>query len=293
MQTKVYTKFKYNQRTRQDILKPLYRAYYVEWRTKWEMHIIRNSARIRSDPQWMEKLEDTNEVQKWIDMIKPQDQLTQGHLDYLVDELKYYAKLQRANVASGTMLSGVDMVWTIDIDPNDALAQEFRRHVVTPLEDIRYRQQHRSNPDNATHALFDASSDRSPDSNFKPICKTHHLINPSLYTLCFDTSFLLQHPTKSPLDALNLPEYGRKPGSQKAWKKAVRKLNRRLANDSNFIPINQGYIANLNSTDRHWLPADIHVNDDGSVDFKSYINNLHPGKYSNAYKSIAKVIARC
>ncbi|KAJ1721495.1 hypothetical protein LPJ53_003981 [Coemansia erecta] len=79
------------------------------------------------------------------------------------------------------------------------------------------------------------------------------------------------------MEALNLPSFGHAPGSHDGWKQAVHELNQRMASDSSFIPINEKYLSSLDPEDRHWLPADIHVDGDGSVDFKSYVNNLHPG----------------
>ncbi|KAJ2776217.1 hypothetical protein GGI15_004912 [Coemansia interrupta] len=74
---------------------------------------------------------------------------------------------------------------------------------------------------------------------------------------------------------------------------AIREMNHRMSGDSDFIPINEDYLNKLDPEDRHWLPTDIYVNSDGSVEFKSYISNLHPGKYPEAYKSIGTVITKC
>ncbi len=40
-----------------------------------------------------------------------------------------------------------------------------------------------------------------------------------------------------------------------------------------------------------WLPANVAFQDDGSVKFTSYINNLHPIKYPEVYHAIEKLIA--
>jgi hypothetical protein len=39
-----------------------------------------------------------------------------------------------------------------------------------------------------------------------------------------------------------------------------------------------------------WLPANVAFQDDGSVKFTSYINNLHPQKYASIYRTIEKMI---
>lgn len=39
-----------------------------------------------------------------------------------------------------------------------------------------------------------------------------------------------------------------------------------------------------------WLPANVAFQDGGTVKFTSYINNLHPNKYSDIYHTIEKLI---
>lgn len=39
-----------------------------------------------------------------------------------------------------------------------------------------------------------------------------------------------------------------------------------------------------------WLPANVAFQDDGTVKFTSYINNLHPKKYPDIYRTIEKLI---
>ncbi|KAJ1812889.1 hypothetical protein LPJ56_005351, partial [Coemansia sp. RSA 2599] len=48
----------------------------------------------------------------------------------------------------------------------------------------------------------------------------------------------------------------------------------------------------VDERERHWLPTDIYVNGDGSVDFKSYINNIHPVENAGMYTAISKILAR-
>jgi hypothetical protein len=39
-----------------------------------------------------------------------------------------------------------------------------------------------------------------------------------------------------------------------------------------------------------WLPANLAFQEDGTVKFTSYINNLHPTKYPGIYRTIEKLI---
>ncbi|KAJ1875328.1 hypothetical protein LPJ57_004695 [Coemansia sp. RSA 486] len=61
---------------------------------------------------------------------------------------------------------------------------------------------------------------------------------------------------------------------------------------TNFVPFNEKYLELTDPTARHWLPTDIYVNQDGSVDFKSYINNIHPEDHADMYTSISKIISK-
>jgi hypothetical protein len=44
------------------------------------------------------------------------------------------------------------------------------------------------------------------------------------------------------------------------------------------------------STTYQWLPANVKFTADGDVQFTSYINNLHPNKYRDVYRTIEKLI---
>ncbi|KAK7428198.1 hypothetical protein QQZ08_005264 [Neonectria magnoliae] len=46
------------------------------------------------------------------------------------------------------------------------------------------------------------------------------------------------------------------------------------------------------STKYQWLPANVKFQDDGTVKFTSYINNLHPGKHRDIYGTIEKLIEK-
>ncbi|KAJ2397099.1 hypothetical protein GGI05_000808 [Coemansia sp. RSA 2603] len=257
------------------------------------MNIIKVSASVRSEPDWMEKLEDKDAVLQWVEQLKQRPDMAQEHIDYFVAELRYYAKLQRANTASGTKLSTVDMVWTMDIDDNDTLVRNFKHYVVNALESVPTGEQDWTTIGDIEPEKTENRRMYSSTSRIVSKCKVLRLISPSLYTLFLGLSPLLKHPITIPMEALNLPSLGHIYKSNIDWNQAIQKLNQRMIGDSSFVPISEDYLDNIDYQDRHWLPTDIHVNDDGSIDFKSYINNLHPGKYPEAYDSIAKVIAKC
>ncbi|KAG0650489.1 hypothetical protein D0Z07_3367, partial [Hyphodiscus hymeniophilus] len=50
--------------------------------------------------------------------------------------------------------------------------------------------------------------------------------------------------------------------------------------------------ANFWSDTYQWLPSNVAFQDDGSVKFTSYVNNLHPIKYTDIYRTIEKLVER-
>lgn len=59
------------------------------------------------------------------------------------------------------------------------------------------------------------------------------------------------------------------------------------------VPYNgwyEGIPPNFWSDTYQWLPANVSFQQDGSVRFTSYINNLHPTKYPEIYRTIEKLI---
>ncbi|KAJ1822246.1 hypothetical protein LPJ56_003108, partial [Coemansia sp. RSA 2599] len=133
------------------------------------------------------------------------------------------------------------------------------------------------------------------------------IVDPSLYSLVYKSTPILPEPMTSPLEALSLSSFGTVPGSIDAWKQAVCDLNASMASKgkgsaesseqsdtaaNSFVPFNEVYLGMVDEEERHWLPTDIYVNGDGSVDFKSYINNVHPVEHAGVYTAISKILAR-
>ncbi|KAJ2877357.1 hypothetical protein FB639_003800, partial [Coemansia asiatica] len=61
---------------------------------------------------------------------------------------------------------------------------------------------------------------------------------------------------------------------------------------SNYIPISNRWLDWVKEHGFICLPADIFVNDDFSVEFKSYISNLHPVQYKQQYSVIAEFVSK-
>ncbi|KAJ2596368.1 hypothetical protein GGF40_001040 [Coemansia sp. RSA 1286] len=269
-------------------LEPMYNGCKANWRTKAEMDMIKASIKVRSKPKWGSGLEDKTVREQWIGEMKSNSGLTDKQAAYVIAELFYYAKLQAAARCCGgdAKLSVVDMVWYTDIPEDSDMAQEFNASLSKMLEAMPKAHYYRPVSD---------EDNRIPEQ----------IVDPSLYSLVYDSTPILAKPMTSPQEALCLPSFGTVPGSIDGWKKAVCDLNASMAEKDNgkgseqsktpaasFVPFNEKYLGLVESDSRHWLPTDIYVNQDGSVDFKSYINNIHPEKHANMYMSISKIISK-
>ncbi|KAJ2234444.1 hypothetical protein IWW45_003416, partial [Coemansia sp. RSA 485] len=269
-------------------LKPMYDTCEVPWKTKTEMNMLKVSAELRSTPDWLNKIVDKNTRTRWIGKIKCENQLNNKQASYVIAELFYYAKLQAAARCCGgdARLSVADMVWYTDISQDSDLAQEFNASLSKMLETMPKARYYRPVSD---------EDNRIPEQ----------IVDPSLYSLVYDSTPILAKPMTSPQEALCLPSFGTVPGSIDGWRQAVCSLNASMAEKDNgrgseqsktpaasFVPFNEKYLGLVDSSSRHWLPTDIYVNQDGSVDFKSYINNIHPEKHADMYMSISKIISK-
>ena len=112
------------------------------------------------------------------------------------------------------------------------------------------------------------------------------LVHPSMYPLVYGRSLFHPEEVVGVEDAINKwagkgeviprrPEWGEEP-TQRNW--------------SFYVTDELGIHKSYWSTIYQWLPANIAFTEDGSVKFSSYINNLHPTKYSSIYKDIEKLI---
>ncbi|KAJ2702254.1 hypothetical protein FB645_004349 [Coemansia sp. IMI 203386] len=269
-------------------LEPLYIACEVSWKTTTEMKMIRASAEIRSSPEWEDELDNKTIREQWIAEMKSNRGLTDKQAAYVVAELFYYAKLQAAarSCGSDAKLSGVNMLWYTDIPESSDLAQEFNASLSKMLETMP-----------KAHYYLPARNQGRYISE--------RLVDPSLYSLVYESTPILSKPMSSPQEALCLPSYGTVPGSIEGWRQAVCDLNASMAKKdkskdseqsattaANFVSFNEKYLELADPTAGHWLPTDIYVNQDGSVDFKSYINNIHPEEHADMYVSISKIISK-
>ncbi|KAI8320677.1 hypothetical protein GQ54DRAFT_263149 [Martensiomyces pterosporus] len=131
------------------------------------------SAAIRAKSQWFDKITDEVFRKRCISEARGQ-KLTDKEIDYVFDELKYYASLRVPG--SGVEPSGVDYVWISDALVGEETTNKLRAYAAT-LENGR-----------------EECKDWHPNSNGQVL----DLVNPSLYPLNYKKSSFLTAPIPSP-----------------------------------------------------------------------------------------------
>ncbi|KAJ2017075.1 hypothetical protein GGI08_003946 [Coemansia sp. S2] len=258
--------------------KALYEFHTVEAKTRVEMRMIKASAFIRSTPEWADQLNDEEKRQEWTTQVKDTFNMADEEVEYIFEELKYYALLKE-NGVSGEELGPIDNLWTIKAESNCELAEEFKRNAAVLDSDFAQAES------TETESIL--------SSGFKA------LVDPFLHSFSGDNSFLFSTPVVTPEAALDSTLSRTKPGSPKDWSQAIKKLNVTLSTKKDVFdkrkvtePVRALYTAKLGGKYMCWLPTDFHVNDDGSVTIPSYINNLHPVRYAALYQTISKIFAK-
>lgn len=104
-----------------------------------------------------------------------------------------------------------------------------------------------------------------------------NLVHPSMYPLVWGRTRIIQEPVVGVADAV-----GRWLG-----KGDVREAD--VTQDRHkYEPSTTDYW----SKTYQWLPSNVAFQDDGGVKFTSYINNLHPTKYPDIYRTLEKLVEK-
>ncbi|KAJ2862634.1 hypothetical protein GGH94_004151 [Coemansia aciculifera] len=258
--------------------KALYEAHTVEPKTRVELRMLKASAFIRSTPEWDDQLNNEDKCQEWTTQVKDTFNLADEEVEYVFEELKYYALLKE-NGAGGEELGAIDNVWIANAVSNCELAEEFKCNAAVLESDF-------------VQAELNETGAALP-SKFKA------LVDPFLNLFSSDNSLLLETPVATPVAALDATLSGTKTGSPEDWSQAIKDLNAILSADKDAFDkreitelVRACYAVELGEEHACWLPTDFHVNDDGSVTIPSYINNLHPVRYAALYQTISKVFAK-
>ncbi|EHK50299.1 conserved hypothetical protein [Trichoderma atroviride IMI 206040] len=116
-----------------------------------------------------------------------------------------------------------------------------------------------------------------PNWHPKPNDQLLDLVHPSMYPLVYGRTRVLQDEVVGTTDAIN-----KWAGKGEAIAKDTR--NPSLEEHRYLPPV--PYWSNT----YQWLPANVKFMEDGTVKFTSYINNLHPQKYPQIYRTIEKLV---
>ena len=124
-----------------------------------------------------------------------------------------------------------------------------------------------------------ASPDWHPNTNEM----VQYLVNPSMYPLVYDHTRVLRSESVGVSDAIDRWS-GKGDFVPEDASEETRAYSMRAALRGTKVPFD------FWSTEYQWLPANVAFQDDSSVKFTSYINNLHPNKYPELYRAIEKLI---
>ncbi|RDX46301.1 hypothetical protein OH76DRAFT_1407017 [Lentinus brumalis] len=241
-----------------------------------ELRMRRFSGKIRSKPDWWEKVNDPAIVEKWRAEIVEQDRelvdrlwggeerfiyrdggkkwprepITQAQVDYIFDELKYEAS--RRDPETGIFATSIPKVY----ESRSLIPSELKAELVqaaSPLEDVP-----------------EEKKDWHPGSNKQVL----DLVHPSLYCLVVDESYVRKADASDgdPVEVITQQAY-----------------TDRRPDMADFIRWGQTYFI---SQKYQWLPTDFAVSDSGAVEPLGYINNLHPLRDAALYAPITSILAR-
>ncbi|KAL2128960.1 hypothetical protein VTI74DRAFT_8414 [Chaetomium olivicolor] len=172
-------------------------------------------------------------------------------------------------------------------------AEHFRRTSITPTLDASFSiaKSDVLVPHELQVALREAfarlqADQSSPDWHPGTGDTVQDLVHPSMYPLVYGRSRFLPEEAVGVEDAVDKwagkgnviprkPEWNEEP----AGARSRYSVNTGRSIDPSYW-----------STTYQWLPANIKFTANGGVEFTSYVNNLHPTKYRDIYKSIEKLI---
>lgn len=126
----------------------------------------------------------------------------------------------------------------------------------------------------------DASPDWHPNSNDM----VQDLVHPSMYPLVYGRSRVFQETCVGVENAIEQWAGKGDVIPKDDWKWDEQRDRFSYGVGSGKVPPNYW------SATYQWLPANVIFQEDGNVKFTSYINNLHPTKYPDIYRTIEKLI---
>ncbi|KAJ2812552.1 hypothetical protein FBU31_007576, partial [Coemansia sp. 'formosensis'] len=235
-------------------------------KTRVEMRMIKASAFIRSTPEWAEQLSDEGKRQEWVTQVKDTFKLIDKEVEYVFEELEYYALLKN-NAVAGEELAGIDNVWTIDSASDSDMAKEIKSNTAMLESNL--------------------AQTRSNDVNSAPSVDSQVLVDPFLYPFVAKDSQVLTKPIESPEDSLDLELPRIHPGTLESWLQTIDDFNKRASSSEDICgerkilplinwdgiparsdiwppPRGDAETPALDDVYKCWLPTDFDVSEDGS-----------------------------
>ncbi|KAM6506740.1 hypothetical protein FALCPG4_018834 [Fusarium falciforme] len=195
---------------------------------------------------------------------KPRIILDEACVDYCIKELRAKAEYFKRSGLVPTLDASVTVVKS-DIMIDEKLKRELR---------------------NALEKLKEGQKD-NPDWHPGTESRVQDLVHPSLYPLVYGRTRVIQNEVVGIEDAISwagkgdvIPQCTETPSLVD-----IRRSINYSVGGSKVEPT-------FWSLDYQWLPSNLAFQLDGSVKFTSYINNLHPLKHRDIYKTIEKLVER-
>ncbi|KFA54266.1 hypothetical protein S40293_07830 [Stachybotrys chartarum IBT 40293] len=262
------------------------------WGSQSEMLLVREAAmmivmdQLSEKPLWYEKVHDNSIADKWIEEglaipVQPlYDTITRGKIrERLGSDITYPRRLP-------TLLNRQCMEYCIQ--ELRAKAEYYKKTGLIPTLDASAtvvksdvlvdKQLHEQLQ--AAFATLQKDQAASPDWHPKTDGKVQNLLHPSMYPLVYGKSRVFQEEVVGVEDAID------------RWAGKGTVIRTQPAYDTRGGALLDAPAGNLWSATYQWLPSNVKFQDDGSVRFTSYINNLHPVKYRSIYRVLEKLIEK-
>ncbi|KAF7549930.1 hypothetical protein G7Z17_g6066 [Cylindrodendrum hubeiense] len=197
--------------------------------------------------------------------------LDEGCLDYCIKELRAKAEFFKKTGLIPTLDA------TASIAKSDTMVDESLHNALR-----------------AAFSRLEEDQKDSPDWHPRTSEIVQDLVHPSMYPLVYGRTRVFADEVVGVEDAIDkwagkgdiIPQLEPEPNPK----------DLRNARGSRFSGASDAGIGKVTpsfwSPKYQWLPANVKLQDDGSVKFTSYINNLHPVKYRDIYGTIEKLIEK-
>ncbi|PNP74312.1 hypothetical protein FNYG_12361 [Fusarium nygamai] len=237
-------------------------------------------------PDWYKKVFNETIVQKWRDEARQQSEdglyarimqdklekgprklwdriITDAAFDYCIQGLRGKARYSEKSGLIPTLDGPGNTIIKSDSFINESLHRDLNRACFTLWKDQ------------------EGNVDWHPRSNNM----AQNLIHPSTHNFVYDRSLFIQEEVVGVSNALDFIGEGKPVRGQKP-----------VVRQNAFEPecrVGSGKIGSEYWSDKYqWLPSNVGFREDGSTEFTSYVNNLHPTKFPEIYRTIERLIGR-